>query len=88
VPTFSEKSYVFFFKFLFYFKNLFFSRIARALPLWAKIVMIGTVCALVAGGAIGAGVYFAIHGQYFHFNSDTKDVGGNDHFLSQNVFSF
>jgi hypothetical protein len=60
------------FLFYFYFENLFFFvRKARALPLWARIVIIGTVGALVAGGAIGAGVYFATHGQYFHFNRDT-----------------
>jgi hypothetical protein len=51
-----------------YLKNSFVrGPLAQACPLWAKILGVALAVTLVVGGAVFAGVYFGLQGQYFDF---------------------
>jgi hypothetical protein len=65
VPSAPQAKYVSFrVTFQSYLKNFFARRkILRALPMWAKIAIVATLCAIAAAAIIGLSVYFTQAGQ-------------------------
>ena len=57
---------------------------AKRVPFWAKVAIAATVMTMVAGGAIGAGVYFGLKGLYFDFNYQTKSFFQIDNVYAEN----